>query len=522
MHASPGAVIALSADTFDEAVAIGIPVTIVGTCVASTILAPTVSVAVQVESPGVTLMNLQIASPIGAMAITETGGLVLEDAVIDGSGSVSAAISVSHGTFDARDVLVKNAGGGGLVLDSSRATIDGATFEANTGSAIKLMGYAGSATITDVAIVGTRPLSDPTPTSNVSATGDVRVHIERVLIEGSSGNGITVESGADGTIDQAYVHHLKPNATDHLGVAIGIWDGAHALVRNSSIADGGADGISVDTGCDGPITRAVFDRVSVSDIAGTPASPPAVGVYVRGSSISIVRSMLRRTSYETIYLPPPENGCVRPVSTVNLTDVYIDNPYRASDVVIGFRAIAANQMAFINATRLWVESRGVRTGGAGSSMSFSDLTIHGAALGGFDARGGAAIRLAKADIASSGLFGVCVEGGSSLDASDTTIRGTIADLPAVPNNPDCGGFFEGLGAGIRTTAGTLQLERFQLLGNASYGALLDADSAVTFQDGLVAENAIGARFAPDVDGLKLLSNVAYRDNPKGELTPARE
>ena len=244
--ASDGATIAIAAGTYDEAVTITKPVTVVGRCAASVeIRSPAGSVkpGIDVRTTGVTVRGVTLTGHVDGISVAKLAEATIEDVVIRGSRYAGLYVEGGRATIQrtkVEDTVPQADARGGFNLAvgvGAEATIVDSTL---SGGVQGVLAGGADTKLTMTRVVVTRQA--PNPASNVRPTGVVAVGGARVTVAQSIIRDLVADGAAaaedDGVIDltETIIRdvHISGSAARGYGVLATL--GGHIVARSSMIS----------------------------------------------------------------------------------------------------------------------------------------------------------------------------------------------------------------------------------------------------------------------------------------------
>jgi Right handed beta helix region len=327
-HAPAGAVVAVDAGTYAEAVEIERAVTIVGRCAAQVTLEgpkgslpgfQAVGVSGAIAISGFTVQGFmggfiesQSAMSVDACHVTansaagvvaDGGSMTVHASRIDGTtqqGSMefAGAFSQSGGKIELTDVaLVGNASAGVAILDPggdvklTSSVVMGTLVRANDGldgSGIET-GAGGHVEVTGSAIVGNHTHGIQIEGAGATATITGSVVRDTVPDSGGSAYGIQVDTGASATVDSS---RISGNALAGIYVTRG---GAQLTLTNSVITGTNAAGKDVGGG----VIVDIGSSLTASNIAVVAAVDTGISAENAGTTATVTGSLVRDIAFSS-------------------------------------------------------------------------------------------------------------------------------------------------------------------------------------------------------------------------------
>lgn len=477
-RATPGTVVAVAMGTYDEALAIGAGVTVVGACVAGTRLtngdATLREGVVRFTGEGAVLRNLSIAGAARPGILSEaTGGVSLrvEDVIV--SDVIALGIALDGGRLEGRSVVVRDvevdpaSGMFGRGIGASNATVDlsRVVVERTRSTGVLAADPACRYTLTDAAVRDSFDRPDAVLGRGVTAQAGAHIELSRVVIERSR----------------------------EVGVA--------AFNPGSSIA---------------------LADVVIRDTLGRGDGEYGTGIQVlEGTRVTSTRVVVERSHTHGV-------SAAGAGATFEGTDLLVrDTDAERSSRGYGGGVVAADGASTTLTRALVLRSRqtGIGAGGVGTTVSISDVGVRDVAsdLGsgrfgvGVWAQNDAAIDGARVGVEACRTAGVGAVSGASVTLVDARVDGVESAECAATTCPDEAA---AIGAVAHLYGGTIRLTRFVIRDAASCGVAVgrapwdpaDPGGAMDLEDGVISAVPVGACVQVEgFDPSRLQLGVRYED-----------
>ena len=524
-RAVPGTTVAVGAGRYDEALAPGAGVRLVGACVEQTVLTssttdPVVGV-VQIESAGVGIANLRIARPArpGIIVSGDGADVALEDVVIDGA-SEQGLLVWDRGNLSARNLVIRGTraagegpNGEGLVIAGAAATIERAVIERNQHAGVLI--DRATVSLEDVVVRDTAidPSGPDDGARGIQIQESSRVTLHRVAILGSEGYGLSFERQNAVTVTASHlvirdVRPLSSNGEDGHGIRLGA--GTALVLSRALIEDVATHGILVFGGRTEALTT-----LDVSDTVVRDVRADGLGRFGRGLGVEHIATLrAERVAIERAV----EVGVVvsNEPAAADIRDLRVRDVEALPDGSFG-HGVQVQHGARLDVERIDIEhTRTVAMGVVDAVATIRDLRVANVRSRASDLRmgegvivlGASDVTLARGVVEHAREVGVAVIGplaalnATHLRVSDTAERdcasSTCSDFPH--------------GDALAVGDATVTIADFLLERSAQCGVLLGTAELDLFR-GQVRENLIGACVGvPGYDLERLSNSVAYIDN----------
>lgn len=563
--AGSGDVVAVGKGTYDERVSVARGVTILGACVAETLLSPSSVLgapAVRIRFGGGAIRNLRIEGAGEGVWVegSPDAPATVESTVV--SATDRGVWVGTNGLLTMTDVAVRSTAGtpGHGVETSGRVEMERVAFSENREAGIVVAGTSASLVASDVVVTGTR------------ASSSSRV-----------GYALDVEDGAAATCDRCVLESSVMFAA-HVGGAGGRLDATDLVVRRVESPRG--VGLVVNEGASLTLARTrVEDVREAAILAGDEGSTLAAEDLV-------VRDVIPKDATGIggygMRLQMPISVTLSRVAIVRATSIGVSSlggpTLDASDLLVlstregvpspdfeptGVGLWSIDASATVSRARV-EGSVGAGVVCSGGTASFADLAVLGTAASGDGAHGsgvqvigGAQVDLRRAEVSDSRSVGIVVsDAGTVLSGGDVLVEDTLSrpsdghlgdgfeilegaevDLAAVAISrshrmgvdvahsgtrasfedlvieetmpTECSGAVDcGFGDALGAAEGAaVSATRFVLSDGARCGIVVWPGSSVDLHHGVVARNAIGANVEePDYDLGRLQDDVRFVDN----------
>jgi hypothetical protein len=444
--APAGAVVAVEAGTYAEAVEVTVPVSIVGRCAEKVIL----------QGPGGELPGFQAAGVSGAIAIQ---GFTIAGFV------------------------------GGVVEQDSAVSVDSCLLTGNTGSGVVAIG--GSMKVTGSRIFGT--LQDGTMGYGAALVQDgAELELTQVALVQNAVAGVAIGGPGDAKLTRTVVIDTRVRTdTQEDGSGIEVSGAGTVEITDSAIVGNHTHGVEVaGSGTRATVTGSVV-RDTVPDTGGS-----AYGVQVdTGATATVDSSMLAGNAVAAVQLTSPK-------SKLTVTNSVVRGTNAAGDLVgmgivdsVGATLSLTNvAVAGTRDTGLGVDSLGTTATVTASLfrdvVPFAGPTV-GYGLGtGVSVVFGGKLTLTDSTVASCTLVGV--EVGSACDKNYPTDCGgaaTLSKVVVLSTQPDAKG--EGVGL-LGEDGGQITVDSSVFASNVEVGVVLtDPGTSATITGSIVRGTGVG-------------------------------
>lgn len=475
-RAEDGDTIAISKGTFDEFVRVEAAVTLVGACVAQTVLARsvldgnTVTLALA-GMGGSSIRGLQVSGVRPGIYVgpDEVGAASYAiESVLVRDTSLSGITVAESAVLDASDLVVRGtreagalSGAGLVVHDGAHVTIARAAIERNHTTGLAVSGAGTVLEATDLVVRDTEQAEGARlGGAGLGVVDGASATIERVAIERNRGAGVVVGTGAATTLEATDLVIRDTDPHDFLsggGAGLLVAPNANVTVARASLSGNTAGSIGIFGG--GTFTAsdlAVLDTRSEGQLHYL-----GIGLTAEGASlVDLARAAFVRNRTLAIVVGEPETTLTaRDLWVVDTASQEVDGDY-GYGLQIAYAATADVRRAVV----------------AGSH------------------RGGIVI----AETSTSATF------------EDLVVR----DTAERECTPDCSDGPGGGGTGLAALDGaTATVTRFVVTGSALAGVQLAGGGTLDLFDGEVSANAVGANVqTEDFDVTRIQDRVRYDDN----------
>jgi hypothetical protein len=548
--APPGAILALAQGTFRETVALQGDLTLLGACVAKTVIQSPISstaTVVGVRGQGNAIKNLRIEASGTAVAILrKNAALEVGDVVISGPGTSSTrasspAVFVFNAGLTAHNLVVRDSAGAGISLIGAEAALERTVIERCTDLGLQAYDSTVTASVSALRSIVAAPeyprSSPPTLIAiAVDVEGGTKASFSRLLIESTPIWGVYARGkGTSIHIEDSVVRDLAPGPSDQYGDCVDIAEAASATVAYTLLERCARNAIAVDTTCGAPPSLSIHDAIirDTSTVHGAGLSN-ARGIVdgrrllferTQGASVLVGRYDCPAGMLESQAI----SGRMSLTDTVILGSKMVEYSDQSLDRGEG---ISISEAATLNGARLLIHGAdgfGIEAAKPDTRVTLADLTVEETSLGAAHAVAGSDLQITRARLDQVGLVGLCVDLATA-ELADVTISGASVgtslkrrlDLPCGAEvEPDL--MHRGIGA--RLLGGALGMERFSIRGSTATYALsvrVDVDkcstqSTMTFDDGEIAFNRVGAALPCNEQALQALRRVSFHDNSDGQI-----
>ncbi len=432
-RAGAGDVIAVAAGTYDEALSLRRGVTLVGACVAGTLVAPSFAAAATLSAAGtgVVAKNVTLGGGGSGIALNRGTGIRLENVRLDGNAdfgirALLGAELVADGLIvrGTRPAAPRGAFGRGIDVEASTATITRALVEDNTDFSI--FAAAGTElTLDGVTVRGTRAQqSDGAHGRALNVVDGSTVSAARSVFEDSREIGVFFTGdGTTGTLEDVVIRRTTPSerrAGAESGTGMSVEIGASVEAHGLLVAESSFTGLLTISGA-----SFVGEDVVISTVAPDPFGDLGVGIATeRGAHLEVRRGVVRDT--HTVAISAKTEG-----SELVFEDVVVSNVgVRESDGEMGTGVgVVEGAMAVLRRVRLEdLALYGIFANGSGTSVSVEDVTVSrtgtlGGAGFGVISRDAASVSGARVKLTQISEIGILVGmGGASVDLDDVVLE----------------------------------------------------------------------------------------------------
>lgn len=571
-QAQSGTIIALGKGTHFADGYLPAGVTILGACVAQTVVSRRETAAKRIElyttAAGVEVRNLTISgSGVGLQVQGPTGSVHVEDVIISGAHSYGCTLAAgAHATAHTlviRDTgpLVNGGRGAGLTvsggsrLEGSRVVVQGSlqggVIGSDTGTMVQL---------SDTAVLDTSPDDTTHIGRGVQVQNGARLELSRSFVAQHRDEGVLSSLGAAVQLTDVVVRDIAPGAAGTFGAGVSALQGTVKGAR-----------VRVEHATHAGITATQGGSISLTDVyvAGTQLDDVncGLGVFSRsGSSITIERGFV--TDSRSAGVESTAANSSMTLIDVDISDTHASPPtplYPLGDGA-GLRCGVGATLSLTRVRNVRSQGFGIEVGQLGTTVVATDLTmlatqpgIYGegtAAIGVFD---GAQVSVTRAAVAQNTGSGAHVQGpGARLVITDLSVNGggdvgpgigitagiggtvfgarvavvsakgsgvaaikdssmTLSDVLVTQTRADCRGADScpqsvPMGA-LSAVNSSLRLERFLVTDNRGIGVVQHGGSQLDLAHGEISFQAIGANVIdPGYDVQRLNDDVAYRGN----------
>jgi hypothetical protein len=569
-----GTTVALARGSYDGTLPLPAGVSVVGACVAETILvgttAPVTTLAL-VTSGGdpASIRNVTIRDseqigaevergrslqlrgvlieqmlPVGFYASDPGSTAVLEDVVVRNTRSLSSGeagngVTVTNGaSVDATRVMViDNRGSGIFVTGGSTVTLtDGviagtrgpglyveeASHIATTGLLIEgndtlgffVDGDGSMATVADTIVRGTMPRGDDLFGIGVEVFGGARFEAARLVVEGSHNAAVAVVDGAVVHLEDAVLRDTLPHQFDlDYGRGVNVQSGGVFSGERLVLRNNRDVGFNVEhAGSAATISDVVIADTESREVDGDTGQGLEVDL---GGHLEATRLVIERNRNAGMHIYGAD-------TTVALSDVLIDGTRgRLYDGHLG-RGIGIEGGATVTIERMLSSDNGQEGIFAfGSNVTLRDIVVRQTVPGepgrplsrGIQAQLGALVTGQRIRVEGATGIGIACAPQSLMELSDVFI-GDVARVPCAP------GTCAELGYGAASVDGALRLTRFEVTRAEVCGVFLAGsptamppEPSLDLRTGRVSGAAIGACIQVDgYDVARLSDDVIYVDN----------
>jgi hypothetical protein len=511
------ATIALSMGTFDESLVIRRPVTIVGACVGSTVIASSdpddFGGTLTVSGTAVTLRDLQVSGERRGVRVIG-GDVTFASVLVRGARVVGIDVQ-SGGTVQGsrlvvRDTRLDGAGlfGNGLsAVGAGRIDLRTAAFERNASGSVLLANETTLFHAEDLSVRATRTTGAGTFGRGLEVRLGARAELVRTVLAGNDGSALYA-SAAGTSVDAEDLVIADPGQRSRdEGLAIEVEDAASVAVRGGVFDR--ALGIAVFAGA-GSFVRT--EDVVVRDVRPGPDQFGDAFHLSGGAQGELERVAVLRAGATAVVAQEAQ-------TTLSLVDVIVRDTQSSLELDFGYGLELASG-AVADLTRVSLErnrTAAVLLAGVGTALRGTDLRVAetrsreadgeiGLAL---QATEGAEVRLARVALVDDRQDGVAAYDAGTLVALEDTLVERI--LPA-----DCGEACPGSTGGRGLAAidsASISATRFRIAATALCGVQLASGGVVDLSDGVVEGCPVGVNVqTEDFDLDRVRDGVAYRDN----------
>jgi hypothetical protein len=572
-NAPDGAVISLAKGTYEPARPLELTraVELRGACPAETVLkGKHDGPVVRVESAAVTLRNLSMQATSGAAGvITAQGQATLEGIVVE--GAVGRGLAVLGGQLDGHSVVihaVQAAAGmdahgprGALVVASGGHTrLERLHVLETEGTGVVATGSETTVQLQDVAVRETQQY-DNAGGVGLEIAASAQLTLRRTALEHNASEGVFVHEHGELVVEDAVIRHNSESTSAPEKGGLRAVDGAAVEIRRglfqSNVGGGlfiaashgrledlvvldskptseGADGHGLRFMEDarGTLRRLAFARNHNSGMKFSTSTIDARDVVCRDTrpeansgegGHGVIAQLASELDLRRILVEGARTSAIRVFeqTTANIRDLTVRNTESDPELGRGGRGLNARFGADVTLTRAVVENNrevGVAISGATTNATLQDVRIsrtHGRAVDGRFGSGvlinDATVDIAQSVIDRSRYVGMLMVRSSEAQLSDVVIDKTRVQECESSDSCETREEF-GHNLGIYHNA-ILQAERFGVRDGSLCGIQLTSTKTVELEQGIVADNLIGACVQTDIQELQQLTNrVRYQEN----------
>ncbi len=527
-------IVALAKGTYSGTLPLKAGVTVVGACVAETILTgidarvPSVVSVASAGDPAV-VMNLAIrgASQRGAQ-VGRGRSLSLRGVLVDQVTGVGLLAEEAGTALSLTDVVIRattgvdltpfDAGLGLYAKDGAR--VDATRFMALGNRDVGVFSRRGATvTLVDAVVRDTQPREgDRQGGIGINVREGAQFDATRILVSGNREYGVFARSvGALVMMTDAIVRETEPSAVDgQFGRGIAVQNGAELTGTRLLVAHNHDHGLFVVE--DG--SRAVLTDIVIRDtVPAVRGFPEGRGVSVEvGGRLDATRLLISNSTTLSAFV-----GGVG--SSATFTDAVIQHTAPAPVTELGGRAVSVQDGARFEASRLLVaDSReaGFHASGEGTIANLADVVIRNTAARVSDGRHGRGLNVqngARVDAVRLEVVNAVEVGATSLTGATMVLSDAAVSHVARADCTSSTCVDEPYGYGVGAYGATVSMTRFFVDDAEVCGLMVVAvpsDLVVASLDvefGIVSMSAIGACIQADgYDIDRLTNNVRYVDN----------
>jgi len=529
--ADPGAVIAIGKGRYDGGFTIRDGVTLIGACVAETVLTSSVRVSstgVIVAGAGPTeVKNLRIADALRpAIWVGRSDAVVnLEQVVVEGSETAGVVI-VLGGSVTATDLVVRDTqplmpdqvfGRGVIIQDGSHLTVSRGAFERNREVGVYASDEGSTLSLEDVSVWDTQGLSGDIGGRGVTLQLGAVGEIHRSAVVENRYTGIFVGSAGLTISDAAIV------ATD---ADAGDGDGAGLRVQDSSLD--AARIYTADNHTAGVFIAGSTTSARIEDFVALRTQPDLAGDYGRGidvidgAQVEVFRAHIAHSHDLGVF-------AAHPGSRLLLEDAVVrDTVANAANGDFG-RAVSAQEGGRLELVRARLERNrdvAIYARAAGSELVLTDVVVDTVLAQENDGTGGRALNVQEGAAVTWDRGRVTGLREIALFVHGDATTAQLDHVEVTDTGPRlC--FIEGTcperaeaGIGLGSYAGaTVRMNEFVISAANACGLQISGDSSTDLMNGLIERSPIGA--CVQIEGYdldRLSNNVAYDNETNLQAT----
>lgn len=470
--------VVLSRGSFPTRLELSGDVALRGLCAAETVLIPAGGEVLRVRGARLELSHLSIR---GGEPQIDAFGAEVEVNAVHFSGAPSRAVWIKEGSrARIRSSAIVESGFVGLSAESSSISLDGSVVRDIRGDAAIYCDASSTISINQSAILFTRGERVQGLANDGHAT------VRASAIKGAGWHGIFSPRGSKLELSDVVVQDVAvdPQRQERRGYGVTV-DEAELLARRVLVERTVGTAFALHFGAEATIQDLVVREVAKASDDHTD------GLYVSDAAVDVQRVF---------------------ISGVQGT---------ALDVVNSGRGQVSDLMA-VDAVFPELNTRGLYVGvDAGLSLSRAYLartTADGVALLSPSA---ATTLLSDVVIESSGIRGLWISDLRRVDLHRVLFRANAEEAILVGDPPDFPALFGTdvtvLGSaqlGVVHSSGTIQLDRFSIEDASFAGLALGTEQGATLHDGLIQDNAVGAKALRSVDLSRVLERVRFFGNQR--------
>ncbi len=521
-----GAIVAVGAGRYDEAVLVPADVTVWGACTAETLVTSSAAASAtgvifaRTARSGARNLTIDGAAVEGVLVSGLSADFTLEDVIvarasgngirIDGGGHLSATHVVVRDTVALPE---PDAGHGVWARRGSRAELMFAVVEGNRAAGVNVTG-GSRVVLDDIAIVDTHERDgDRSGGFGIATTDTSTVEVHRAAIEGNRTVGVFVtDDGASVTLEDSVVRDtLTEPARNRNGAGAAMQAAGRLVLRRVLFERNHSEGVYFLPGA----ATAQLEDVVVRDTRSAADRTFAGALSVRqGGTAEVTRLLSEGGHGQAIEAADP--GTTLTISDLTVRDV---DGYELDRRFGG--AILVHNGASADVTRARLErahTAGVFSNGSGSRLVMHDVTVvdtlsqlsDGLFGHGLHAEDGSTLEATRVRIEGSHGMGAIVRFGSTMQLTDLLVASTVVNDCAMTTCAD-GAF----GSGLGVYDGTIHVTRFVIDGAALCGVHVAENGEADLTEGVVTASRIGACVQVEgYDLTRLTADVLYTGNER--------